>query len=321
MALIIAKPPTESPADRGPRSIDRRSAVRRRLTSDVASWVFLSPILVVFILFYVIPLVQSLYFSLTDANAYTTQMRWVGLANYGAAFRDSEMLASLWFTLGYAVATTVIVTCLAIPLAVILNTRFFGRNVARSLFFFPSVPSIAVLGMVWGFILNPLGSGVLNTIIHSLTGLGPVPWLADPHLAQVSVVAVAVWGQTGWHAILYLAYLQSIPSDYYDAATIDGAGTLRMFRSITLPLLAPAVTVSQLLLMTGGLKVYDLPFVLTKGGPSFATRTVTQSLIQHGVVEAEVGKASALAVLFLILVGIIVLGQLALSRRLEARFS
>ena len=248
-------------------------------------------------------------------------MHWIGFANYASAFKDPEMLSALWFTLGYAVVTTVLVTCLAIPLAVVLNTRFFGRDVVRSVFFFPAVPSIAVLGMVWGFILNPLGSGVLNSVLHAVAGIGPVPWLSDPHLAQLSVVVVAVWAQTGWHAILYLAYLQSIPHDYYDAATIDGAGRLRMFRSITLPLLTPAITVSQLLLMTGGLKVYDLPFTLTHGGPGFATRTVTQALIERGVAQADIGQASALAVLFLLLVGAIILVQMTVSRRLEARFA
>lgn len=298
-----------------------RPLARRRFSAPGASWLFLAPIIAIFVVLYAIPLGQSLWFSFTDANGYTTEMHWIGLANYASAFKDPEMLSALWFTLGYAVVTTVLITCLAIPLAVILNTRFPGRDVVRSVFFFPAVPSIAVLGMVWGFILNPLGSGVLNSVLHAVTGIGPVPWLSDPHLAQISVIVVAVWAQTGWHAILYLAYLQSIPSDYYDAATIDGAGRIRMFRSITLPLLTPAITVSQLLLMTGGLKVYDLPFTLTHGGPGFATRTVTQSLIEQGVAQADIGKASALAVLFLLLVGAIILGQMTVSRRLEARFS
>ncbi len=294
---------------------------RRRVTAQGAPWLFLAPIMAIFVVLYAIPLGQSLWFSFTDANGYTTDMHWIGLANYAAAFKDPEMVSALWFTLAYAAITTVAITCLAIPLAVVLNTRFPGRDVVRSVFFFPAVPSIAVLGMVWGFILNPLGSGVLNSALHAVVGIGPVPWLSDPHLAQISVIVVAVWAQTGWHAILYLAYLQSIPSDYYDAATIDGAGRVRMFRSITLPLLTPAITVSQLLLMTGGLKVYDLPFTLTHGGPGFATRTVTQSLIEQGVAQADIGKASALAVLFLLLVGAIILGQMTVSRRLEARYT
>src|SRR5690606_30452898 len=132
----------------------------------------------------------------------------VGWANYARVFSDSNLLAGLGFTIFFAIASTALITIFAIPLAVILNQRFFGRNFVRSVFFFPAVPSIALLGLVWGFILNPLGSGALNTFLQTVFGLGPFPWLSNSTLAQISVVLVAVWSATGWHAILYLAYLQ-----------------------------------------------------------------------------------------------------------------
>lgn len=294
---------------------------RRRPRGLPTGPVFLLPIAAVFVVLYVIPMAQSLYWSFTDFNGYSNQVKWVGLKNYVGIFTDESMLAGLEFTLLYAVATTVLVTAFAIPLALTLNNRFVGRNLARSAFFFPAVPSVAVLGLVWGFILNPLGSGVLNTLLHTVAGVGPVPWLSEATLARWSTVAVTIWAQTGWHAILYLAYLQSIPHVYYEASTIDGASALQRFRYITLPLLVPAVSVSQLLLMTNGLKVYDLPFTLTRGGPGYATRTLTQSLIENGIAESRVGAASALAVVFLLVVGLVVAGQLAISRRLEGRLS
>lgn len=282
---------------------------------------FLIPILLVLVVLYIVPMAQSLYYSFTDFSGYANDEKFIGFANYAAIFRDPSMLSALGFTVFYALATTVLVTLFAIPLALVLNQKFRGRNFVRAAYFFPAIPSVAVLGLVWGFILNPLGSGVLNTIIHGLTGLGPIPWLSDQTLAQVSTVAVTLWALTGWHAILYLAYLQSIPSDYYEVATIDGASAWQRFRYVTLPMLIPAITVSQLLLMTNGLKVYDLPFTLTRGGPGFATRTLTQSIIENGIAQAQVGRASALSVLFLLVVGIVILSQLALSRRLERRFS
>ncbi|MGN9845521.1 carbohydrate ABC transporter permease [Nonomuraea sp. H19] len=282
---------------------------------------FLVPIGIVFAVLFAIPLAQSLYFSVTDFNGYSTDVNFVGLENYRKIFSDPSMLAGLGFTLLYAIATTVIVTVLAIPLAVLFNRRFFGRNVVRAVFFFPAIPSIAILGLVWGFILSPLGSGALNWLLDAVGGLAPVPWLSDGTLAQLSVIVVAVWSSTGWHAILYLAYLQSIPGDYYEAARVDGASPRQSFFRITLPLLAPAVTVSSLLLMTGGLKVYDLPYTLTKGGPGYATFTITQSIIQSGIAQAKFGQASALAVVFMLAVGAIVAVQLVLSRRLEGRLS
>ncbi|MFI6735841.1 carbohydrate ABC transporter permease [Nonomuraea sp. NPDC050451] len=279
---------------------------------------FLVPIGIVFAVLFAIPLAQSFYFSVTDFNGYSTDVNFVGLENYRKIFADPSMLAGLGFTLLYAIGTTVIITVLAIPLAVLLNRRFFGRNVVRAVFFFPAIPSIAILGLVWGFILSPLGSGAINSLLGDL---GPVPWLSDSTLAQLSVIMVAVWSSTGWHAILYLAYLQSIPDDYYEAARVDGASPRQSFFSITLPLLAPAVTISSLLLMTGGLKVYDLPYTLTKGGPGYATFTITQSIIQSGIAQAKFGQASALAVVFMLVVGAIVAVQLVLSSRLEGRLS
>jgi len=284
-------------------------------------WPFTVPILAVFIVLYLIPIVRSAYFSFTDYTGYSSNVSFVGFRNYGRIFTDSSLLSSLSFTVLFAVATTVLVTLFAIPLALILNRAFAGRNFVRSVFFFPAVPSAAILGLVWTFILSPLGSGALNSLLSALFHTSAVPWLADPTLAKISVIAVSVWAQTGWHAILYLAYLQSIPAEYYEVARIDGATGLQTFRYITLPLLTPAMTVSWLLLMTRGLTVYDLPFTLTKGGPGFATQTLTQSILQAGVARGDYGTASALAVLFLIVVGAIVFGQLSLSHRMEAHLS
>lgn len=264
---------------------------------------------------------QSIYFSFTNFNGYTNEYKFVGLSNYKSIFTNSSMAAALSFTLIFAFATTVLVTTFAIPLAVVLNRKFAGKNFVRAAFFFPAIPSVAILGLVWGFILNPLGNGVLNSAIHLLFGAGPVPWLAESTLAQISTISVSAWTLTGWHAMLYLAYLQSIPSDYLEAATIDGASRAQIFWRITLPLLTPAMTVSWLLLMTNGLKVYDLPFTLTKGGPGFATTTVTQTIIQEGIAAAQVGQASALAVMFLLAVGIVVLLQMSISRFLERKYT
>ena len=281
---------------------------------------FLLPIAAVFLLLFVVPLGQSVWYSLTDFDGYSKEINFVGLRNYVRAFTDSAMLASLGFTFFYAITTTIVVTVLAIPLAVVLNESFFGRNFVRAVFFFPAIPSVAVLGVVWAFILSPLASGAANSLL-SLVGIDPVPWLADASLARLSTVMVSVWAQTGWHAILYLAYIQSIPRDIYESATIDGAKPVQCFFYLTLPLLAPAITVSQMLLLTGGLKVFDLPYTLTKGGPGYATTTISQVIIRRGLGEAKFGEASALAVVFMLMVLVVVVLQMAISRRLERRLS
>lgn len=288
----------------------------RELTVNKA---FLLPVVAVFLFLFAVPLAQSFYWSLTDFTGYSPEANFVGLKNYRVIVSDPSMLSGLGFTLLYGVGTTILVTVLAIPLAVQLNKVFRGRNLVRSLWFFPAVPSMAILGLVWRYILSPLDSGVLNTVLGRI-GLGPVGWLSDPNLARLSVIVVGVWAATGWHAVLYTAYLQSIPEEYYEVARVDGASPRQQFFGITLPLLTPAMVISSFLLMTSGLKIFDLPYTLTNGGPGFATYTLTQSIIVAGVSQGRYGLASALAVLFTIAVACLAFGQLWLTRTIERRF-
>jgi raffinose/stachyose/melibiose transport system permease protein len=292
-----------------------------RVREILANQVFLVPIAIVFVVMFVIPLGQTFYYSLTDFTGYSTEVNFVGLDNYKAILTDTSMLSGLTFTVVFTVGTTLLITVVAIPLAVVLNRRFFGRNFVRSVFFFPAIPSIAILGLVWAYILSPLSSGVLNSVLKAVFDVGPFPWLSEGTLAQLSVILVGVWTGAGWHAVLYLAYLQSIPSDYYEVATIDGASARQQFFHITLPLLMPCIVISQFLLVTGGLKVYDLPFTLTGGGPGFSTNTITQSIITAGVAQGEYGLASGLAVMFTIAVGLLGLLQILLARRVERRIT
>ena len=312
VARSIQTPPAPTPTKR------TRSG---NLKETLSSQAFLIPIVLVFIVLIGVPFGESVYYSFTNWSGLDPNIRFVGLDNYVRVFTDPSLLAGLGFTIFFAVGTTLLITVFAIPLAVILNQRFFGRRFVRALYFFPAIPSIAILGLVWNFILSPLGSGALNSALKTIANIGPVPWLADPTLAQISVVVVGIWTSTGWHAILYLAYLQAIPSDYYEVARIDGASSRQRFFYITLPLLAPAITISTLLLMIGGLNVYALPQTLTGGGPGYATFTITQSIINSGISQSKYGQASALGVVFMIAVGIVVILQLRLGRRLERNAS
>ncbi len=300
-------------------------ARRRRLSpggwKQVAiNQAFLLPAIVVFVFLFVVPLVQTFSWSLTDFTGYDPEADFVGLANYATILRDPSMLSGLMFTLLFAIGTTVLVTLIAIPLAVQLNKVFLGRGLVRSLWFFPAIPSMAILGLIWRYILSPLESGVINSVLVKL-GLPAIGWLSVDALAQLSVIVVGVWAAAGWHAVLYTAYLQSIPAEYYEVAKIDGASSRQQFFGITLPLLTPAIVISTFLLMTGGLKVFDLPYTLTNGGPGFATYTITQSIIVSGVGQGRYGLASALAVLFTVAVGILSFSQLALTRYIARRFA
>ncbi|NMM98495.1 MULTISPECIES: carbohydrate ABC transporter permease [Bifidobacterium] len=298
-----------------------RDRKRRNLMENLTSVRFLLPLLAVYIIIVLIPFLQSIVFSLTDYDGYDfANAKFVGIANYQAIFQDQTLLAGLGFTLLYTVATTVLITAIALPLAVTLNRKFFGRNFARSLFFFFSVPSMAVLGLVWQYIFSPLGTGAVNTFLGKF-GVSPVPWLSNPALAKFCVIFIAVWAQVGWHATLYLAYLQAIPADLYEQASVDGASRGQQFVHITLPQMVPAMGVSIFMLLTGGLKVYDLPFTLTTGGPGNATYTVTQSIIVTGIGSGRYGVGSALGVMFFLCCVILVALQQIVTSLIEKRLS
>lgn len=287
---------------------------------SAASTGFLFPILAVFILLSAVPLAQTVYYSFTDFNGFQTNPNFVGLSNYQKVFSDPSLLVGLGFTVLFAVGTTVLTTLIAIPLAVALNSKFYGRSFARSLFFFLGVPSLIVLGLVWQYILSPLKTGALNSVLVSL-GLDSVPWLADANLARAAVIFVAIWAAVGWHATLYLAYLQAIPRDLYEQASVDGANGWQQFAHITMPQLVPGIVVSTFLLITNGLKVYDLPFGMTKGGPGYATNTITQSIIVQGISQSQYGLGSALAVLFTLACMVVVLAQQVIASMVTRRFA
>ncbi|REJ12577.1 MAG: sugar ABC transporter permease [Paenibacillaceae bacterium] len=288
-----------------------------RIVRQAQYLVFLVPILVVYSLFTIYPLLKAFFLSFTNFDGYSKAYDFVGLKNYMRIFADDALLSAISFTLFFTFAKALLVTVLAIPLAMILDRKFLTRNLHRAVFFFPSIPSGLLLAYIWGFILAPIGSGVMNTILREVFGIGPQPWLADPLLAKLSTVVVATWAITGWHAILYLAFLQSIPKEYYEAAAIDGASRLQQVRHITLPLLAPAMTISVMLLLTGGLKVFEIPFALTKGGPGYETYTITQVIVLRGITETQYGLASAMSIVFFLIVLSIAIFQVTIMQRRE----
>lgn len=286
---------------------------------NLSSFWFLLPIIIIFFILTVVPLAQSFFYSLTDYDGYSENFSFVAFSNYVAIFKDPSLLSALGFTLLYAFGTTLLVTCFAIPLAVTLNKAMWGRSFARSLFFFLGVPAQAIIGLIWQYIFSPLGSGVMNKVI-AVFGIPNIPWLADDNWARFCVIFVAVWMQVGWHATLYLAYLQTIPADLYEQARVDGANSRQQFFHITLPQLIPGIVVSMFLLMTGGLKIYDLPYTLTGRAPGYATNTLSQAIILKGIGQSQYGLGSALSVCFTIACILVIAAQTGIANAVEKRF-
>ncbi|MFR7430972.1 MAG: carbohydrate ABC transporter permease [Bifidobacterium bifidum] len=199
-----------------PHSADQVEALHlkqrrhRNFMENFASARFLLPIMVVFIVVILIPFLQSLVFSFTDYSGYNfADAKFVGFANYVQCFKDPTLLAGPGFTLLCTVATTVLITVIALPLAVVLNRKFFGRNFARSRSSSSRCRPWPCSALVWQYIFSPLKSGVVNTLLAKI-GIDAIPWLSNSELAKFCVIFVAVWAQIGWHATLYLAYLRRL---------------------------------------------------------------------------------------------------------------
>lgn len=293
---------------------------KRKLKQTLQYEIFLIPAFIAFTTFTIIPLIKTIMYSVTDFDGVRHEMNFVGLKNFITVFQDEVMRHSLFNTIFYTFCTMILINLLAIPLAVFLDKKTKIKSLERAVFFFPSIVSALLLGYVWGYILSPMQTGALNSLL-SIFDVGPFGFTATEWGAKISIILVAVWTSTGWYATIYLAYLQAIPSEYYEAAAIDGASKWQQFKSVTLPMLAPGLTVNTLLLLTNGLKVYDLPYALTKGGPGYSNYTVTQVIIQRGLSEKQYGSSTALATIFIIIVAVIATVQYMTMRKREEDLS
>lgn len=264
----------------------------------------------------IVPIVLSFAYSFTNWDGYSKQIDFVGLKNYIRIFQSEAMMAALGNSFVFCFFNAVIITALAIPLSLVFHAGFRIRNFLRSAFFFASVPSVLIIGYIFQLFFGPTKNGVLNALLGNL-GLEPVKWLSKGLLPMVSIIIANVWRLTGWHACIYLARLQGISEEYYEAARIDGASGFAIFRYVTFPLLAPAMTISMMLIIIDGLKIYALPYALTGGGPGYRTTFMTQLIIQTGIGEKMVGKSSAMAVVFFAVILVVAVIQLRVSRKRE----
>ena len=281
---------------------------------------FVLPALIIYTILTVIPLLYTFAYSFTNFDGLSPNPDFIGIGNYLRVFSTRNAATSFSNSIAYAIAVPIIITLLAIPLALLLDSQMKTRNLQRAVFFFPSVISALFLGFIWNFILSPSSQGLINSLLLT-AGQKKLLLLADPKAAMGLLIIVTVWASTGWHACIYLANLQVIDKAFYEAADIDGAGGLQKFRYITFPNLAPAMTISILFLLLGSLKAFDLPFALTNGGPGYATTMITQSIITEGVNSNRVGFASAMSILFLILIAVVTLFQVTFSTKREENLS
>ncbi len=296
---------SHSPAGGGSRG--------RRLVGP--GFLFALPCLVLVGLFSFWPIVYSLAMSFCRWQI-VGRPAWCGLENYTRAFGSPLFRTALWNTVVYAVVTVPAGLVLALAAALLLNRKLAGRAVYRGVFFFPVLVSMVVVSMVWSWMFSE-HVGVVNPLLRAV-GVEPRAWMADPKWAFRIIMAMSVWKGFGYGMVIFLAGLSAIPRSYYEAAEVDGAGGWRRFVHITWPLLRPTTLFVLVTAFIGSFQVFDQVYVMTRGGPGYATTVLVSMIYDEAYVRFRMGYACALSYILFAIILLWTVVQWALMRR-EAR--
>ncbi|MFJ6901875.1 carbohydrate ABC transporter permease [Streptomyces hokutonensis] len=285
-----------------------------RLTTRSAALLML-PATTLYALFVIYPTIRSVLLSFTDAHG-VIGGSFVGLDNYHQAFEDPQVLAALKNTLVYTIVVVVVQNALGLGIAYWLYNSPAIRTIARTGLLIPAMMALVAVSYLWSFIYSPIG-GPLNAVMNAL-GLHALEmsWLGDTRTALMAIAVSYIWMYLGYTATIYLSNYLSIPSDLMEAAALDGARGWTRFRRIDWPLLAPSLTVNMTLSTIGSLRVFDLPFIMTDGGPANSTQTLSYVIFEDSFKDFRFAYGTAVAVLLLVITVIVgVLLTTVLRRR------
>jgi len=282
------------------------------------AYAFISPVIILFVLFRVWPSVQTLYFSFFKVELLRQRFTFLGLGNFLDMFHDGVFGQALRNTIVYAVVIVPVSAALAMVLAVLFTEEFRLKEFFKAVYFSPTVTSTTAAAVVWWWMYNPQ-FGLINVLLK-LAHLPPQPWLLSSHMALTAVIIFSVWKAVGYNMVIYIAGLQAIPAMFYEAATLDGASSLQRFLSITIPLLAPTTIFIVIYNMIFALQAFDQVFVMTGGGPANSTNVVVLELYHQAFQRYQFGYAAAeAALLFAVILSVTVVQHLY-SRRFEVAY-
>lgn len=289
----------------------------RNRRTGLTGFGFVLPFLIAYALFLLWPIILGLrmsFFNWSLVGKGTSD--FAGLSNYGEALADPSFWTSLWHTVLFTLLSTPILVVLGLALALLANYVPWGKGIFRLAFFAPYVLPSAVVALIWVWLYEP-GFGLISGSLATM-GLGNIGWLTSPNVAMLSIVLTTVWWTIGFNFILYLAGLQEIPKEMYEAASLDGAGPWARLRYITVPMLARTTTLVLILQVLASLKIFDQIYLMTTGGPNFSTEPIIEYIYDTGFTSYRVGYASAMSyIFFVVILAISVLLFMVLNRRGE----
>ncbi len=268
---------------------------------NITPYLYLLPTMIILILFVFYPLARAIQYSFTDFNLLSPP-KWIGLENYKTLFKSDSFYRALLNTLKYFIVVVPVLVILPLLIAVLVNdTKLKGVTIFRTIYYFPVVTSMVVAGIIWKWMY--MEKGLLNYVLYNLLHLisEPISYLTNPNTALFCIMVVTIWKGLGYYMVLYLAGLQSINQELYEAATIDGASKFKQLRSITVPLLAPTIAVVAIMSSMAAMKVFDEIYVMTAGGPFNSTRTLVYEIYDTAFDKLKFGYASSIGVVLFIL--------------------
>jgi multiple sugar transport system permease protein len=277
-----------------------RTAARSRDNRD--GWLFLAPYLVLFTVFVILPTVLGIWISLHDYDYTLAEKPWVGLDNYaGLLGGDSPFAAPFWqgmrATAIFTVGSVPLLLVIPLVVALVLNLRFRGRNFFRAMYFAPYVLGVAVVAVLWRYLLDT-NIGLVNHYLDAVGLAGATPWLTQLPWAWISLIGVTLWWTLGFNTVIYLAALQDISPELYEAAKMDGAGAWQRFRNVTLPGLRPVLLFITSVTIIASVNMFGQSYLMTQGGPGQETRTAIYQIAETGLTSFNSGVASAMSMIF-----------------------
>ena len=282
-----------------------------------AAWLFLAPALALIGVFFFLPVAAALLLSLTDFDIYAVasseNTRFVGLHNYVQLLETPLFWSSLKNTFYFALVGGPLTIAVSLGAALLVNAKLVRwRSFFRTIYFTPFVTTLVAVAIVWRYLYHTR-YGLLNYALGTL-GIGPIDWLGDPHWAMPAIILMAVWKNFGYNMLIFIAGLQSIPDELYDAANVDGAGPVRQFMNVTLPMLGPTLLFVGVITMIGYFQLFAEPYVMTQGGPLRSTTSVVLYMYEEGFRWWRMGYAAAIAFVLFIVILLATLVQFRLQR-------
>lgn len=294
--------------------IDGRKEKQSQMVLSVTPWVLLLPFMLIYAIFFIYPAVETFYLSLTESSLTATE-RFIGLENYVNLLQDFEFWDAIIQTFYFALLTVIPLTVLGLVLALLVNRIKRGSQWVQAIFFIPNVLPISVMVLLVGWMFNAK-FGVMHHLFST-----DINVFSDVNWAMPTVAGATIWWSVGFNMLLFLAALNNIPKDLYEAAALDGATPFGTFRYITFRYIRPTVGIVFILQLIASLKIFGQTFLMTKGGPFDATKVVLHYMYETGFIYQDAGYASAIAIVFLLIVVAILLLQAlvgALARRVKS---